>query len=527
VLALIRANWPFFLLAVLGMALGALNLTGSFHKVLDWDTAFWFSRVRNGMPTCCLHPLQDNLWWFYKALFSLTQRPLLSLQVFFLFFLVAGSILYGRLFFLLSANLRIALLAVATFSLFPLIQNLASFFEDNVFKQPFLIATMVLIFSGDNEKRRRNFLLATILFTYCVLLALDTLLWLPTIAAVMLWVLLSDSGTSRRKALGICVICISAGVVSLLAFSTAHDYVSGKEFGTGLEELYGKASYPLNQIEKSQSKPKAAIPRTDSYLLEQIDPLLGMRFLLFGENYDGKIYRRSMWPIFSEHAGKLGHLRFPVLAFHVFFIGIILYAFYRGARASRTPALMFTAIVAVSYVYFFTFNYFYVDVPNERYDHFLLLLPLILFALRLSTEPGKDARDQSSLPLFQKFNYLVLAAFLILGMVHLLSSPKNSSYLSRQLHAFPGQYDEYYFAFSEVKYLEYSEALYLAGYNPLHIINVDKQKLTLQTPSFIDIRSNEDIDRYLENRKGKVFISPAIRQLMDSQSITGTEPAAD
>lgn len=172
------------LLFFTSLGIAGLNLSVPYHKIIDWDTAFWVGMTRAGFSTCCLHPLQDNLWWVYGEVAEMTGEPLVALQLFFLF-LSCWEAFFMACCFKFFRRAALSLLAAMTYPLFPVIQNLSAYYEDNLFKIPFLMATLVFIFHRRGSEW--TIYVAIALFSYTCLLAMDALLWGPIVTALILW----------------------------------------------------------------------------------------------------------------------------------------------------------------------------------------------------------------------------------------------------------------------------------------------------------------------------------------------------
>lgn len=497
-----------FLVACLGLCVGALNLSVSFHKEIDWDTAFWIALTRSGFSTCCLHPLQDSLWWGYNGISDLIGNPLTALQSFFFGFLLLGSILYGMLFQTLFGRRSLSLLAAGAYPLFPLIQNLSAYFEDNLFKIPFLIAALLLIFRYRREHGTWAMYLGIAVFSYACLVAMDALLWGPVLAALILWRIFSERDQSTNSKVFFCVKCLALGLSVFVALSIVHDATGDKPLGSGIRQYVEGVINPASIGIENFNSEQLQVSRSVSYPLEQLEPIFGLLQVFGGESLaDLKKWRDMQAPLQVFQNGR-PYLILFVIAFHLVNVGILAFSLFDAWRAGAAKKAIYVGIVFCSYLMLFGFNYFYVDVPDERYDHYLILLPLILLAIKGGDVAAENVSDRRGNVLAYRAGYCFISFFIFIGLLHFAFAPYQRSDLYRFANGKKGTFNEYYFSIEEIPSTTLAEELFLAGYAPLKIVNTDGRETGIFAPTHMDKRDADALRRFLMENRQHFFLSP-------------------
>jgi hypothetical protein len=110
----------------------------------------------------------------------------------------------------------------------------------------------------------------------------------------------------------------------------------------------------------------------------------------------------------------------------------------------------------------------------------------------------------------------VIIAFI--ALVRFATAPLGVSLL----HAdYPGHFSEYYFSLRELAGTSHAELAFLAGYRPLHVVNLKESELVLFSPySYMDKRSPDAIVRHLSQPGTDAYLSPDLRSHLRSHPAT-------
>jgi hypothetical protein len=500
---------------VASVLLASRHLTTDFHKEIDWDMAFSLGLVRAGRPTCCLHPLLDVPLALYRAFAALTGNHLLALQLFFCIALVLGAVLYGVVFHSLFRSLALSLLAAAAYPMFPLVQNLLSYFEDNLVKLPLLLGVFALILWDDADGKPWGPYLAIALFMFTCLVAVDALSWAPFIVALILWRRITVASERPRHLLLFGTKCLLVAITSLVLITWSHDVayraVILRPTLEGLASTMHTVGSASDWKARQREARSAPARRMREFLIEPLEPLFGLEHItgLTPKTADPRLLRRFVERL-KERPG-LGNITIVFLAVQVM---LFMLAMWQAGRRRDAARVTFIAIVLLNFVLQFGLNFAFVDRPNERYDHYVLQLPFILASYVGAFESVRLRRSIREL-----VTGAALSCIIVIGIAHHVRSPYRMSLLYRLQAAFPGDFAEYYFSLRELRTTSAAEAAFLAGYAPLRIVNVDGSRRNFFFPmeAFMERRDAAAVRRYLRAHEDDVYVSPGLRSFLEEK----------
>lgn len=142
----------------------------------------------------------------------------------------------------------LSLLAAMTYPLFPVIQNLSAYYEDNLFKIPFLMATLVFIFHRRGSEW--TIYVAIALFSYTCLLAMDALLWGPIVTALILWRIFKEHDRPINENL----LFVTKSALFGVAMFWGLEYISRLDFRKAIRQRAKRVSGSIDQPNRWRHK---------------------------------------------------------------------------------------------------------------------------------------------------------------------------------------------------------------------------------------------------------------------------------
>lgn len=498
------------------------NLSALYNRGMDWDLAFFLAPFRLAhISRLPFHPVMDLPFRLYSGFLWASDDPLFSLQAFYFVVVLLGAVLNGLLFHLLFRRRSLSLLAGAVYPLFPVVQNLSTYYEDNLLKLTCLLGILVLIFAHRDRRHCGSLYLTCFAASFLCLVSTDAFVWMPFIAALMAWRFWFRGEPSLPSLLRFCAGCAALGLGSFVLIALFHDLLGPFPFGTTFQTV-GRV---FSGVQPDYAPP-AGMSRASYFLFAPLEPIFGAQHAIDAvQNYmlGSPVDPNPIAPAAAAIPDEVALLKWITVGWLAGHIALFVATIAVTRRRGDSEASSFALLMLAGFVLFYGFNYFYNDAPNERYDHFVVLLPLVLYTAALlvrSLAPSLGKADRLYFLTRLRAEH-VLIAFIALGLVRFAAAPRGVSLLFHLRADYPGHFSEYYFSLRELAGTSHAELAFLAGYRPLHIVNLKQSELGLFSPYYyLDKRSPDAITRHLSQPGTDAYLSPDMRSHLRSHPAT-------